>query len=110
MSFTSRDDDRPMSQMLPIGVTAAPFIRSGPAAALELARCADRLGYDSFWVAEVVGAEAFSVLGATAQAAPSIGLGTGVVPNGLALGRFSVIYATLPCVITRRSPVQGSRA
>jgi len=31
-------------------------------------------------------------------------------PNGLALGRFSVIYATPPCVITRRSPVQGSRA
>src|ERR1039457_1802337 len=30
--------------------------------------------------------------------------------NGLALGRFSVIYATPPCVITRRSPVQGSRA
>src|SRR6266851_8398013 len=31
-------------------------------------------------------------------------------PNGLALGRFSVIYATPPCVITRRSPVQGSCA
>src|ERR1700704_2256039 len=30
--------------------------------------------------------------------------------NGLALGRFSVIYATPPCVITPRSPVQGSRA
>jgi 5,10-methylenetetrahydromethanopterin reductase len=69
-----------MSRKLPIGVTAAPFIRSGPAVALELARCADRLGYDSFWVAEVVGAEAFSVLGAAAQVAPSTGLGTGVVP------------------------------
>lgn len=31
-------------------------------------------------------------------------------PNGLALGRFSVIYATPPCVITPKSPVQGSRA
>src|SRR5258707_621496 len=31
-------------------------------------------------------------------------------PNGLALGRFSVIYATPPCAITPRSPVQGSRA
>jgi 5,10-methylenetetrahydromethanopterin reductase len=80
MSFASRDDDQPISQKLPIGVTAAPFIRSGPAAALELARCADRLGYDSFWVAEVVGAEAFSVLGAAAQVAPSTGLGTGVLP------------------------------
>ena len=28
-------------------------------------------------------------------------------PNGLALGRFIVIYATPPCVITPRSPVQG---
>jgi hypothetical protein len=30
--------------------------------------------------------------------------------NGLALSRFSVIYVTPPCVITPRSPVQGSRA
>ena len=30
--------------------------------------------------------------------------------NGLALGRFSVIYATPPCVIIPRSSVQGSRA
>src|SRR5437588_12905631 len=30
--------------------------------------------------------------------------------NGLALSRFSVIYATPPCVITQRSPVQGSCA
>jgi len=30
--------------------------------------------------------------------------------NGLALSRFSVIYATPPYVITPRSPVQGSRA
>jgi hypothetical protein len=34
----------------------------------------------------------------------------GLEPNGLALSRFSVIYATPPCVITPRSPVQGSRA
>jgi 5,10-methylenetetrahydromethanopterin reductase len=80
MSFAAQDDDRPVSRKMPIGVTAAPFIRSGPAAPLELARRADRLGYDSFWVAEVVGTEAFSVLGATAQVAPSIGLGTGVLP------------------------------
>ncbi len=80
MLVASRDSGRPMGRKLPIGVTAAPFIRSGPTVALELARCADRLGYGSFWVAEVVGAEAFCVLGATAQVAPSISLGTGVVP------------------------------
>ena len=62
------------------GVTAAPFIRSGPAAVLDLARRADRLGYGSLWVAEVTGIEAFSVLGAVSGAAPGLGLGTGVLP------------------------------
>jgi hypothetical protein len=33
-----------------LGVTAAPFIRSGAAAVVDLARRADRLGYDSFWL------------------------------------------------------------
>ncbi len=63
-----------------LGVTAAPFIRSGPAAVLDLARRAERLGYGSFWVAEVTGVEAFSVLGAVSRAAPGLGLGTGVLP------------------------------
>ena len=63
----------------PLGVTAAPFIRSGTAAVVDLARCADRFGYDSFWVAEVTGIEAFSVLGAASRAAPGVGLGTGVL-------------------------------
>lgn len=36
----------------PLGVTAAPFIRSGTAVVVDLAERADRLGYDSFWVAE----------------------------------------------------------
>ena len=34
----------------------------------------------------------------------------GPAANGLALSRFNVIYATPPCVITPRSPVQGSCA
>src|ERR1700722_4917072 len=63
-----------------LGVTAAPFIRSGAAAVVDLARRADRLGYGSFWVAEVTGIEAFSVLGAVSRAAPGLGLGTGVLP------------------------------
>jgi probable F420-dependent oxidoreductase len=63
-----------------LGVTAAPFIRSGPGAVVDLARRADRLGYGSLWVAEVTGVEAFSVLGAVSQAAPGLGLGTGVLP------------------------------
>jgi probable F420-dependent oxidoreductase len=64
----------------PIGVTAAPFIRSGPSAALELARSCARYEYRTFWVAEVVGLEAFAVLGAASNVAPSVGLATGVVP------------------------------
>jgi probable F420-dependent oxidoreductase len=63
----------------PLGVTAAPYTRSGTDAVVDLARRADRLGYDSFWVAEVTGTEAFSVLGAASRAAPGVGLGTGVL-------------------------------
>ena len=47
--------------------------------ALETARLAEDLGYTSFWTAEVTGPEAFSVLGAVSQAAPSLSLGTGVL-------------------------------
>jgi probable F420-dependent oxidoreductase len=61
-------------------VTAAPFLRSGPEAALDLAGRAGRLGYGSFWVAEVNGTEAFSVLGAVSRSTPAVGLGTGVLP------------------------------
>jgi len=62
-----------------LGVTAAPFIRSGTAAVVDLAWRADRLGYDSFWIAEVTGIEAFSVLGAASRVASGVGLGTGVL-------------------------------
>jgi probable F420-dependent oxidoreductase len=48
--------------------------------ALDLARQARRLGYGSFWVAEVTGTEAFSVLGAVSQREPGMDLGTGVLP------------------------------
>ena len=40
---------------------------------------AERLGYDSLWVAEANGSEAFSLLGAVSIAAPTLGLGTGVL-------------------------------
>lgn len=42
------------------------------------ARAVD-LGYESFWVAETVGMEAFSTLAAIGAAAPSLSLGTGVL-------------------------------
>jgi probable F420-dependent oxidoreductase len=51
----------------------------GPAAALDVARQAEALGYSSFWTAEVTGPEAFTMLGGVAGAAPTLGLGTGVL-------------------------------
>jgi probable F420-dependent oxidoreductase len=68
---------RPITQL---GATAAPFLRDHPHTTLELARLADTLDYDSFWVAEVNGFEAFSVLGASSQITSGVALGTGVLP------------------------------
>ncbi|MHB8671568.1 MAG: LLM class F420-dependent oxidoreductase [Acidimicrobiales bacterium] len=68
-----------MTTDTPLGVTFAPLMTLGVPAALDLARRAEGLGYRSFWTAEVNGPEAFSLLGAVAATAPSLGLGTGVV-------------------------------
>jgi probable F420-dependent oxidoreductase len=46
---------------------------------LDVVREADALGYTSAWVAEANAAEAMSLLGAMSQAAPHLGLGTGVL-------------------------------
>jgi len=64
----------------PVGVTFASLQGAlGPAAALDVARQAEGLGYSSFWTAEVTGPEAFTMLGGVAGAAPSLALGTGVL-------------------------------
>ena len=62
-----------------LGVTFASLQGLGLPTALETARTAEALGYRSFWTAEVTGPEAFSLLGAVSGAAPSLGLGTGVL-------------------------------
>ena len=62
-----------------IGVTYASLAALGVPATTEVARAAEALGYSSFWVAETVGAEAFSSLAAAGAAAPTLGLGTGVL-------------------------------
>src|SRR4051794_18682219 len=62
-----------------LGVTFASLQALGAPAAADVARRADELGYRSFWTAETVGAEAFSVLAAAGAAAPSLDLGTGVI-------------------------------
>ena len=68
-----------MPAPLTLGVTSAPLMAFGPAGAVELARRAEALGYTSLWTAEVTGPEAMATLGAVSQAAPTLGLATGVL-------------------------------
>ncbi|MFP5576775.1 MAG: LLM class F420-dependent oxidoreductase [Acidimicrobiia bacterium] len=62
------------------GFTFASIMALGPRLAVDTARRADELGYRSFWTAETTGPEAFTTLAAAGAAAPSLGLGTGVIP------------------------------
>ncbi len=65
--------------LAPIGVTFASFMGDGLGPGLDAARIADRLGYSSFWTAEITGPEAFTTLAAVGAVAPSLGLATGVL-------------------------------
>src|ERR1700716_2250607 len=69
----------PAASSTPIGGTLASLQALGPAAAVDVARQAESLGYTSFWTAEVNGPEAFATLGAVATATPALALGTGVL-------------------------------
>jgi probable F420-dependent oxidoreductase len=68
-----------MDSNVPLGVTVASLPALGVPGAIEVATRAEALGYRSFWTAEVTGAEAFSLLAAAGAAAPTLGLGTGVL-------------------------------
>ncbi len=63
----------------PAGFTFASIMALGPQLAVDTAREAESLGYGSYWTAETTGPEAFSTLAAAGAAAPSLGLGTGVI-------------------------------
>src|SRR5919197_6222845 len=60
----------------------ATFISPGGdfAAAVDLVRRAESLGYESAWVTHGLGRDSFLVLAAYGQATSRIGLGNGVVP------------------------------
>ena len=60
----------------------AAYINPGAALgpAVDLARSAERLGYDSVWVTHGLGRDSFLVLAAYGAATARIGLGNGVVP------------------------------
>lgn len=65
--------------MVTMGVTAASLMTLGPDTTFRAAERATELGYRSFWTAETVGLEAFGLLGAVGNAAPTLDLGTGVL-------------------------------
>ncbi len=62
-----------------LGVTFASLGALGVSGAMSVATTAEELGYKSFWVAETVGTEAFSLLAAVNAQSPHLGLGTGVL-------------------------------
>jgi probable F420-dependent oxidoreductase len=68
-----------MNASVDYGATTAPIQTLGAATTIATAQLAARLGYESLWVAEANGSEAFSLLGAVSVAAPALGLGTGVL-------------------------------
>jgi probable F420-dependent oxidoreductase len=62
-----------------VGVTFALMMSLPPTRGPQIAARAADLGYGSFWTAETTGPEAFSLLAAAGAAAPTLGLGTGVL-------------------------------
>jgi 5,10-methylenetetrahydromethanopterin reductase len=62
------------------GVTFASLMGLGPRAAVEVAQLAESVGHSSFWMAETTGAESFATLAAVGAGAPSLDLGTGIIP------------------------------
>lgn len=64
----------------PLGVTFGSLGVLGPAAAVDIAKQAQKQGYSSFWTVEATGTDAFSLLGAVAATSPGLDLGTGIVP------------------------------
>lgn len=61
------------------GITFASFQNLGIDAGLTAAGWATELGFRSYWTAETVGPEAFSLLAAVGAKAPGLDLGTGVL-------------------------------
>lgn len=93
---------------LPLGVTCASLGVLGSAAVPSLARRAAELGYRSFWAAEANGTEAFSVLGAAGAAAPTLDLGTGVIPVQLRTPPLAAMgAATLQGLVPERDVLLG---
>src|SRR5438445_4666634 len=94
---------------LPLGVTFASLQGTiSPGDAVDVARRAADLGYRSFWTAEVVGPEAFALLGSVAGRVPSLDLGTGVVALQLRTPPLLAMAAsTLQALVPERDVLVG---
>ena len=64
----------------PLGVTFGSLGVLGPRAVTDIAKTAQDLGYQSFWTVEANDTDAMTLLGAVANAAPQLDLGTGIIP------------------------------
>ncbi|MCU0267472.1 MAG: LLM class F420-dependent oxidoreductase [Acidimicrobiales bacterium] len=72
-------DTAPTTGLDALGVTYASLPALGAAGVAQVAGWAREAGYRSFWTAETVGLEAFTVLAAAGATAPGLDLGTGVL-------------------------------
>lgn len=77
----------------PLGVTLASTMGLHPSYGTEIADRAAELGYDSLWVAETTGPEAFATLGRLGTRVPTMGLGTGVLAAQLRTPALAVMGA-----------------
>lgn len=77
----------------PIGITLASLMTQAPAVWSSTAARAAELGYDSLWVAETTGPEAFSLLGSIGAGQPRLSLGTGVLALQLRTPMLAVMGA-----------------
>lgn len=68
------------STATPLGVTFGSLAVLGPRAIIDIARLAAEQNYRSLWSVEATGTDAFTLLGAASAVAPSLSLGTGIVP------------------------------
>lgn len=80
-------------QQAPIGITLASLMTLPPDVWSTTARRATELGYDSIWVAETTGPEAFSLLSAMSHEQPGLSLGTGVLALQLRTPMLAVMGA-----------------
>src|SRR5206468_1943260 len=100
---------RVTDRSLPLGVTFASLQGAvSPLDAADVAKRAADLGYRSFWTAEVVGPEAFALLGSVAAQVPSLDLGTGVVALQLRTPPLlAMAAATLQAIVPERDVLVG---